>query len=62
MGFFAQNPIFQKSDKGSKFAVECDWISKFSQNVQVLVFWKKTDRISEKNLFSSKSSKIANLQ
>ena len=41
-GFFWQKtPIFQKIDKGSKFAVECDWISKFSQNVQVLIFSKK---------------------
>ena len=35
--------------KGSKFAVECDWNSKISQNVQNLgflanrwVFWKKS--------------------
>ena len=52
-GFFWQKtPIFQKIDKGSKFAVECDWISKFSQNVQVLIFSKKkTDRFSVRNEF-----------
>ena len=32
-GFFRKNPIFQKSDKGSKFSVECDWISDNSQHV-----------------------------
>ena len=32
-GFFRKNPIFQKSDGGSKFAVECDWISDNSQHV-----------------------------
>ena len=51
MGFFRKKPIFQKSDRGSKFAIESDWINKFSQNVQVLVFWKKTARFSEKNEF-----------
>ena len=51
MGFFEKNSIFQISDKGSKFAIECDWFIKFSQNVQVLVFWKKTNRFSEKNDF-----------
>ena len=41
-GFFPQkNPISQKNDKGSKFAVECNWINKISQNFQILVFLKK---------------------
>ena len=33
MGLFEKNPIFQKTDKGSKFAVECDWISDNSHHV-----------------------------
>ncbi len=33
MGFFEKNPIFRKSDKGSKFAEECDWDSDISQHV-----------------------------
>ena len=33
MGLFEKNPIFQKSDKVSKFAVECDWDSDISQHV-----------------------------
>ena len=41
-GFSRQiNPIFQKNYKGSKFAVECDWISKISQNVQRMRFRKQ---------------------
>ena len=44
MGIFEKkNPICQKIDNGSKFTVDCDWISKFSQNVQVLVFLKKKE-------------------
>ena len=51
MGFFEKNPIFQKSDKGSKFAVKCDWLSKFSQNVQVLIFEKKSIDFQKKMIF-----------
>ena len=41
-GFSRQiNPIFQKNYKGSEFAVECDWISKISQNVQRMRFRKQ---------------------
>ena len=47
--FWQKKPFFQKNDEGSKFAVESDWISKISQNVQVLIFFKKkTDRFPEK--------------
>ena len=49
MGFSEKKyPIFQKNDKGSKFAVECDWISNISQHVQKLRF-RKQDGYSEKN-------------
>ena len=50
-GFFRKKkyPIFQKIDKSSKFAVECDWISNISQYVQKLRF-RKQDGYSEKNL------------
>ena len=42
MDFFdKKNSVFQKTDKGSQFAVECDWIRKISQYVQVLVFPKR---------------------
>ena len=42
MDFFdKKNSISQKTDKGSKFAVESDWISKISQNVLLLIFIKK---------------------
>ena len=52
MGIFEKKPVFQKSDKGSKVAEECDWTSKLSQNVQVLALLKnKTDRFSEKKDF-----------
>ena len=61
MGLFEKNPTFQKSDKGSKFAIECDWNSKFSQNVQVLVFWKKPSGFQKKMIFFKivKNSKFA---
>ena len=51
MGFPKKNPIFQKSDKGSKFAVKRDWLSKFSQNVQVLIFEKKSIGFQKKMIF-----------
>ena len=46
--FSKKNPISQKSDKGSDFAVKCHWLSKFSQNVQVLVFEKKSIGLQKK--------------
>ena len=49
MGFSGKKyTIFQKIDKGSKFAVECDWNSKISQHVQKLTF-RKQDGYWEKN-------------
>ena len=49
MGFSEKKyPIFQETDKGSKFAVECDWISNISQHVRKLRF-RKQDGYSEKN-------------
>ena len=49
MGFSeTKNPIFRKIDKGSNFAVECDWISNISQHVQKLWF-RKQYGYSEKN-------------
>ena len=44
--------------KRSKFAVECDWISKNSQNVQNWVCWKNWWVFRAKNL-NSNFSKIA---
>ena len=42
MGFSQKNvPTFQKIDKGSEFAVECDWISNNSQHVQKMRFRKQ---------------------
>ena len=54
---------FSKIGKGSKFAVERDWKSKISQNVQLLgFFFKKIDGFLEKIwLIFLKSVKIANL-
>ncbi len=46
--FSKKNPISQKSDKGSDFAVKCHWLSKFSQNVQVLIFEKKSIGLQKK--------------
>ena len=62
-GFFWQkNPIFQKNYEGIKLALERDWISKISQNVQVLVFpKKKTDRFSEKKTIFLKTVELRNL-
>ena len=50
--FSKKKSYFSKRDKGSKFAVECDRMSKFSQNVRVLVFLKKIFRFSENKRFS----------
>ncbi len=48
MGFQKKIMNFFKIVYGSKFAVECDWKSKNSQNVQNLDFLKKLDGLSEK--------------
>ena len=47
-GFFEKKEVF-KISKGSKFGVECNWISKISQNIRKLAFvWSKRDWIFEK--------------
>ena len=52
-----------KTANGSKFAVECNWISKISQNVKNYVFsLKNIDLFFEKNLDFLKSLKAANLR
>ena len=63
-------PMFKKPDRDSfstqncsKFAVECNWDSKFSQNERNLgLFWKKKWVFLQKNLNFSKSLKLANLR
>ena len=51
MGFFdKKNPIFWKIDKGSEFAVKCDWISNISQHLQRMRF-RKQDWLSGKKLW-----------
>ena len=62
MGFSKKIFNFLKTAKGRKFAVECNWNSKKSQNVQNLSFFGKIDVFFEKKIdFFSKSIKIANL-
>ena len=47
-----------KITKGSKFGVECNWISKISQNFRKLAFvWKKKRFFSKKNLEVLKTAK-----
>ena len=41
---------FLQIAKGCKFAGECDWICKISQNVQILGFFQKKDGFFKKNL------------
>ena len=62
MCFFLTNTFFwKKNAKGGKFAVQCDWMSKISQDVRNLSFsWKKTSRFSEKNFFFQKKVGISN--
>ena len=62
-GFLQKNPIFQKSDKGSKFAVECDWISDNSQHVTKKEI-SKTRLVIRKNswFFKIAKSSIVALQ
>ncbi len=50
MGFSEKKPIFQKSDKGSKFAVKCDWISDISHYVTKKRDFEKNIGYSEKLL------------
>ena len=45
----------------SKFAVECDWNSKSSQNVQNWLFWKNRWAFGKKIEFFSKSINVASL-
>ena len=47
----AIEPEINFSTNCSKFAVECDWKSKNSQNVQNLGFFGKIDEFLNKNLF-----------
>ena len=45
--------FFWKIAEGSKFAVECDWISKISQRVQNSGFcWKQIRCVIRKNSLS----------
>ena len=61
-GFFWQkNPFFQKIDEGSKFAVERDWMSKISQNVQVLTFLKKKQIGFQKETIFSKIVELSKI-
>ena len=47
-GFLKKKEVF-KISKGSKFGVECNWISKISQNIRKLAFvWSKRDWFFEK--------------
>ena len=55
MGFPRKNLEFFEIAKDSKFAVECYWNSKISQNVQNLVFVRKIDGFLQKNLEFFKS-------
>ena len=58
MGHFdKKNPIFQKIDKGSKFSVECDWISDIFQHVQKLRFRKQYLLFGKKSWVSLKAAK-----
>ena len=54
MGSLKKTLNFFKIAKGVKFAVECNWNSKNSQNVQNLGFLEEID-------FFSKSIKVSNL-
>ena len=59
--FFEKNPIFQKSHKGSKFAVECDWISDIFQHVTKKRFRKQDWLFGRILEFRWKPLKAANL-
>ena len=54
--------VFMKTANGSKIAVECNWISKISQNVKNYVFFEKHRFVFRKNSWFfeiAKSSKLA---
>ena len=55
--------FFREIAKGSKFTVECNWISKISQNFKSFGFLtKKTDGFFEKSVnFFENSLKVAKL-
>ena len=59
--FHKKNPIFQKIDKGSKFSVDCDWISDIFQHVQKLRFLKQDWVFGKKLEFRWKQLEAANL-
>ena len=42
--------FFWKIAQGSKFAVECDWISKFLKTFKKVVVENKSNALSEKNI------------
>ena len=48
MGFPERLRFFQKTAKGSKFAVDCDWKSNTSRNVQNLVLINELYRFFER--------------
>ena len=50
MGFPKKSLILSKIAKGSKFAVECDWNRKISQNIQNFGFFVKEMGFLEKVL------------
>ena len=56
---FSKKRKFLKITKGRKFGVECNWISKISQNIRKLAFaWKKKEiDSSKKNLEFLKTAK-----
>ena len=50
---FSKKRKFLKITKGRKFGVECNWISKISQNIRKLAFaWKKKRLILRKKILS----------
>ena len=57
MGSFWTETFLNKIAKGSKSAVQCDWMSKSSQNLQNLFFPGKIYGLFEKNWLFLKSAK-----
>ena len=50
---FSKKRKFLKITKGRKFGVECNWISRISQNIRKLAFaWKKKRLILRKKILS----------
>ena len=61
--FQKKNMRFLQIAKGCKFAGECDWINKNSQNVQNLSFLQKIDGIFERKIWHFESLlELAKLQ